>query len=146
MNGFLNDRNMCGGYKGKGGKDTGKGWSANGVWEEDVWEDGSDALTMQHFGVTDDHEQVLNKASSHAERTARVVSKAPLGRQLQNRFSDLAVEDEDSDEEEGIPIKASLNLDPEINHLKHGPRLVKLETVGLQCSSGDGTVSAKTGV
>ena len=48
--------------------------------------------------------------------------------------------------EDGIPIMASFNLDSEINHLKQGPRQVKLETVGLQCSSGDGTVGAKTGV
>ena len=125
-----------GGYNGEGGKHAGKGWSSNGVWEEDVWEDGSGAQTMHLFGVTEDHEKVMNSAwttvttaSAHAGRKDRVVPSAPPGLQLQNRFGELVVEEEDNDEEDGIPIMALFSPEPEINHFKQGPRWVKLETV-----------------
>ena len=100
MGSFSNNGHMWnGGYKGKGGKNAGKGQSANGVWEEDVWEDGSGAQTMQPFGVTEDHEKVMSNAwttvttsSAHAGRKDRVVPSAPPGLQLQNRFGELVVE------------------------------------------------------
>ena len=44
------------------------------------------------------------------------------------------VEEDDNDEEDGIPIMALFSPDTEINHLKQGPRWVKLETV---VDSGD---------
>ena len=128
-----------GGYK--GGKNAGKGWSANGVREEDVWEDVSGAQTMQLLGVTEDHEEVMynawtkvTTASAFAGRKDRVVPSAPQGLQLQNRFGELVVEEEDNDEEDGIPIMALFSPETEINHLTQGPRWVKLETV---MDSGD---------
>ena len=140
-------------------KNASTGWSANGVWEEDVWEDGSGAQTMQLFGVTEDHEKVMNNswttvttASAHAGRKDRVVPSAPPGLQLQNRFGELVVKEDDNDEEDDIPIMALFSPETEINHLKQGPRWVKLETVvdsgscRVRCSSADGTMGAKTGV
>ena len=61
------------------------------------------------------------------------------------------VEEDDSDEEDGIPIMALFSPETEINHLKQGPRWVKLETGGfrscrVRCCSADGTMAAKTGV
>ena len=78
-----------------------------------MWEDGSGAQTMQLFGVTEDHEEVMNNAwttvttaSAHAGRKNRVVPSARPGLQLQNRFGELVVEEDDNDEEDGIPIMA----------------------------------------
>ena len=89
---------------------------------------------MQLFGVTEDHAKVTSNAwttettpSAHAGRTARVVPSAPPGLQLQNMFGELVVEEEDK--EDGIPIMALFSPEAEINHLKQGPRWVKLETV-----------------
>ena len=146
-----------GGYKGKGGKNAGKGW--NGVWEEDVWEDGSGAQTMQLFGVTEDHEKVMNNswttlttASAHAGRKDPVVPSAPPGLQLQNRFGELVVEEDHNDEEDGIPIMALFSPETEINHLKARTTVGEAGDSGgfrscrVRCSSADGTMGAKTGV
>ena len=106
-----------------------------------MWEDGSGAQTMQLFGVTDDHEEVMNNAwttvttaSAHAGRKDCVVPSAPPGLQRKNRFGELVVEEDDNDEEDGISIKALFSPETEINHLKQGPRWVKLETL---VDSGD---------
>ena len=106
----------------------------NGVWEEDVWDEVSGAQTMQLFGVTEDHEKMMNNcvddrvttASAHAGQKDRVVPSAPPGLQMQKRFGELMFEEEDHDEEDGIPIMALFSPETEINHLKQGPRWVKL--------------------
>ena len=133
MGGFQNNGYVWNsGWKGKGSKDTGKGWSANAVWEDDAWEETPGAQAMQLFGVMDDREKVnhtLTTAAGHARRTARNTLTAPPGLPLQNRFSELAAEEDDIDDEDGIPVMALFSPEPEINHLKQGPRWVKLETV-----------------
>ena len=127
---FQNNEYMWNGWcKRKGGKDTGKEWRANGVWEEDVCEEAPGAPAMQLFGATEDREKV-NQASTtaagHTRRAVRNTLRTPPGLQLQNRFCELAAEEDDED---GMLVMALFSPDSEINYLKHGPRWVKLETV-----------------
>ena len=113
---------------------------------------------MQLFGVTEDHEKVMNNAwttlttaSAHAGRKDRVVPSAPPGIQLQIRFGELVVEEEDNDEEDGIPIMALFSPETEINHLKQGTTVCEAGDTGVfrgcsvRCSCADGTIGAKTG-
>ena len=55
--------------------------------------------------------------SNHCISTCkdRVVPNAPPGLQLQNRFGELVVEEDDNDEEDGIPIMALFSPETEID-------------------------------
>ena len=143
-----------GGWKGKGGKDAGKGWSANAVWEEDAWEETPGAQTMQLFGVLEEREKVNRTSATtagHARRTARNTLTAPPGLQLQNRFSVLEAEDDDRRRGwhplHGF-VQSRLRDQPsqtraEVGEAGDGGRF---RSSRVCCPCGDGTVGAKTRV
>ena len=61
-------------------------------------------------------------------RTKQPTPATPPGLTNGNRFSELEAEDDDI-EDDGIPVMALFSPEPEINHIKHEPKWVKLEAV-----------------
>ena len=59
------------GCTGKGNKNAGQGWGANGIWEEDVGEEDPAAQAMQLFGATEGRARDVESSISLSSRTYR---------------------------------------------------------------------------
>ena len=76
----------------------------------------NNAAVWRDRGPREGDEQCVDD-SNHCISTCkdRVVPNAPPGLQLQNRFGELVVEEDDNDEEDGIPIMALFSPETEID-------------------------------